>query len=177
MLNYGGTAITSDMAQLKVGRIHNQSFRNEAQPNLRSLLSMCRAQLQSVPPERDVTCAHWVSHSLLLLGLSQGDTLVVHLQFNQKEEPSSGGCNLRLSESLLKDRGSGLQALWTGFLGAAAVDSNSDTIRISSALDSALAINRCGELRVWNIRSGQLVAQTLLSDFFPQSQGSLLLQG
>jgi hypothetical protein len=117
------------------------------------------AHVKTLPVDRDVTCAHWASQSLLLLGLSQGDVLAVSLTETASEAGAAGALKLQLSEQLLRDRGAGLQALWSGLL-RGATDSNSDTISIAARSSSALAINRSGELRVWGSHAQTLVAQS-----------------
>jgi hypothetical protein len=117
------------------------------------------AHVKSVPVDRDFTCAHWASQNLLLLGLSQGDVLAVSLAEGPSEPGAPGALRLQLFEQLLRDRGAGLQALWSGLL-RGATDSNSDTISIASQSSSVLVINRSGELRVWGAQSRTLVAES-----------------
>ena len=121
--------------------------------------------VQSVPADRDVLCAAWVSSDLLALGLSHGDIFLVQLQTERSESGLVVGKQLRLREHLLKDRAGGLQALWSDLLGrGAVVDANSDTIAIGALASSIMAVNRSGELRLWNAQNKQMAAHTYLYD-------------
>ena len=121
--------------------------------------------VQSVPADRDVLCAAWVSSDLLALGLSHGDVILVQLQTERSETGLVVDKQLRMREHLLKDRVGGLQALWSDLLGrGAVVDANSDTIAIGALASSILAVNRSGELRIWNAQSKQMAAHTYLYD-------------
>lgn len=117
--------------------------------------------VQTVPADRDIESAAWSSADCLLLGLSHGDVLLVKLKRSQDEDISSS--SLQVHERMLRDRGSGLQALWSEFMGGAA-DSNCDTICLATQAASALAVNRSGELRQWNVGAEILVSQTSLFD-------------
>lgn len=119
--------------------------------------------VQTLPADRDILCATWGSPDTLVLGLSLGDILLVHMQPERSESGLKVGKQLRLREQLLKDRGGGLQALWSDFMGHVA-DANGDTISVSALSASALAVNRSGELRLWNSSSRQLVAHAYLFD-------------
>lgn len=127
-------------------------------------LSVDFGLIQSLPADRDILSAAWVSSETLVLGLSQGDVLLVSLRTDAGEAAGvSVGKKLDLREQLLKDRGGGLQALWSDFMGRVA-DANSDTIDIGTASTSVLAVNRSGELRLWSAQTKQLVAHTYLYD-------------
>lgn len=130
-------------------------------PTLRSF----SGRVRSLPEDRDILCAAWLGSGLLLLGLSKGDVLFVSAA-PAAAEANSGvrvGQELRLTEQLVKDRGSGLQALLSGFL-AGAADANCDTTAIAAQSATALAANRSGELRLWSAATRQLVAQVSLYD-------------
>lgn len=121
--------------------------------------------VQSVPADRDVLCAAWVSSDLLALGLSHGDVLLVQLQAGRSESGLVVGKQLRLREHLMKDRAGGLQALWSDLLGRGTVaDANSDTIAVGAQSSSLLAVNRSGELRLWDAQNKQMAAHTFLYD-------------
>ena len=154
MVNFGGM-ISTEMAHIGLSKSHNhkETTYTLAGALKRKLRYYC-SQVRSVPTDRDVVSASWASYNLLLLGLSQGDTLAVNLTM-----PDIGH-SLQLSENLLKDRTVGLHALISGFLGASsAPDGNSDTIAIAAASSTALSLNRSGILRVWSLYSRQLVTQ------------------
>jgi len=128
-------------------------------------LSVDFGLVQSLPADRDILSAAWVSSETLALGLSQGDVLLVSMSTDDAEEAAGVrvGKKLALREQLLKDRGGGLQALWSDFMGRVA-DANSDTVDIGTASSSVLAVNRSGELRLWSAQSKQLVAHSYLYD-------------
>ena len=126
-------------------------------------LSVDFGLIQSLPADRDILSATWVSPEILVLGLSQGDVLLVNLRSGDDEAGVQAGKRLVLREQLLKDRGGGLQALWSDLMGRVA-DANSDTIDLSAASASVLAVNRSGELRLWSAHSKQLVAHGYLYD-------------
>jgi hypothetical protein len=161
------------------GKLLNLGASVQSMPNIRignaavsrslsALLSIesSSAVVQSVPAERDVLCASWLSHSQLLLGLSAGDVLLVTI------DPQGG----HLKEQYLKDiRGNLVQHWWSELMGDSSPSFNFDTIHVASlgpcsglqstgsramhhyACGLAVAVNRCGELRAWNTLRRQLV--------------------
>jgi len=134
--------------------------------------------VQSVPAERDVLCACWLSHSQLLLGLSAGDILLVTI------EPLG-----HLKEQLLKDvRGNLVQHWWSELMGGGSPSFNFDTIHVASlgpcsglrtpdnemmhrASGLAVAVNRCGEVRAWHASRRQLVLQSSVFDLLSAVDG------
>lgn len=179
-----GAAVQS-MPNIRIGNTTALS----RSPSSSSLLSIERnsAAVQSVPAERDVLCASWLSHSQLLLGLSAGDILLVTI------EPQGGG---RLKEQHLKDvRGSLVQYLWSELMGGNSPSFNFDTIHVASlgpcsglqttggsqamhqptatASGLAVAVNRCGEVRAWNTLRRQLVLQSSVYELLSAVDGLL----
>lgn len=138
---------------------------NKVMQNSSTTLSLSSVVIESIPVDRDIICATWISSShLLVLGLSAGDILLVYLSPH----------NQISREQLLKDsRGSLVQVLWSEFIGTMP-SFNFDTICVSSLASClatekksvVLAVNRCGELRVWNVLNKQLILQTSISDLF-----------
>lgn len=126
-------------------------------------LSVDFGLVHTLPADRDILSASWLTPELLVLGLSQGDSMIVQLQTEGSESTFLVGKRLKLREQLLKDRGSGLQALWSDFMGRVA-DANSDTIDIAATSSSVLSVNRSGEFRLWSAQSRQLVAHSYLYD-------------
>lgn len=103
------------------------------------------AVVETLPLSRDILSAEWVNSDLLLFGLTGGDILSVQI--------SKVDNKIVLREQLLKDKRitsanssskSGLQALWSGLIGATAMTSianatiapdnefNHDTIAVAS---------------------------------------------
>lgn len=157
-MNFGGT-VSSEIALIgSTSRKHPGVSMITADTSSCSVTAYAGA-VSSIPADRDIETAVWSSTECLLLGLSHGDVLLVQLKRAQEDGISS----LQLREHVLRDRGSGLKALWSEFMGGAA-DSNCDTICLASHAASALAVNRSGELRQWNIGAAALVSQTSLFD-------------
>ncbi|KAJ1390170.1 hypothetical protein B484DRAFT_484605 [Ochromonadaceae sp. CCMP2298] len=121
-------------------------------------LRLRSAVVQTLPADRDILSAVWLSPRALLLGLSAGDSLLVQM-------PLAGG---QATEQLLRDRGE-LQAMWAGLLGAVS-PTDLDTIALAAlptlqgGLAVSLAVNRSGEVRVWSPGRAQVSAQVSLPD-------------
>lgn len=159
LVNLGGT-VSSEIPAIGLANRRHHELKGLSAKAVGGSLTAYSGSVQSLPADRDIESAVWASAECLLLGLSHGDVLLV--QLNRRQQ-TGGSTTLQLREHVLRDRGSGLKALWSEFLGGAA-DSNCDTICLASQAASALAVNRSGELRQWNIESEELVSQTSLFD-------------
>lgn len=163
LLNLG--ASVQSMPNIRIGNAAVSRSLSALLPSIES----SSVVVQSVPAERDILCASWLSHSQLLLGLSAGDVLLVTI------EPQGS----HLKEQYLKDvRGNLVQHWWSELMGGSSPSFNFDTIHVASlapclglqstgsramhhyASGLAVAINRCGELRAWNTIRRQLVLQS-----------------
>lgn len=116
-----------------------------------------------------IQSASWLSHRKLVLGLTGGDTIVVCLEDNNST-----------SEVMLRDK-TALQTLWKKFTGSsscAAEDIISvETLSINKTAnfdpdnlcEISITVNRCGDVRLWNIRNRSCIARLSLNDILVES--------
>ena len=93
--------------------------------------------LSSIPDERSVIDANWVSSDLLLLACTKGATV------------ASDCSSLLLNEKTLSDYGS-LTSFLTGITGAISFSERPDVLAVDGDTQILLSLDAVGTLRIWN---------------------------
>jgi hypothetical protein len=113
--------------------------------------------IKTLPKDREILSAAWLSVSSVLIGFSKGELLLVNIKDDGL-----------LSETPLRKE-TGLQAAWSDWLGGAEATDGDDVIAAaaSAGLDVGLVMSRLGVVRMWRLANNECIQEvSIMSELF-----------